>query len=150
MTDYSPSNETLGKTILLADDDTAVRVLVKNVLVNEGYVVVLARDGQGAVDLTNEVPVDLILLDVNMPDKNGWDIFEELTREHPVIPVIVATAGPNQLFTAVSAGASALLEKPLDIRILLETIKVLLDEPKEHRLARFVGQNTSFHHKLSH
>jgi PleD family two-component response regulator len=77
---FSPPNETLGKTILLADDDTALRVLVKNVLVNEGYRVVLARDGQSVFDLTNEVPVDLILLDVNMPDRNGWDRTSHLRK----------------------------------------------------------------------
>ena len=44
--------------------------------------------------------VDLVLLDLNMPVKNGWDTFEQLTREHPLISIIIVTARPNQLFTA--------------------------------------------------
>jgi len=56
-----------------------------------------------------------------MPVKNGWDTFEQLTREHPLIPVIIATARPNQLFTAINAGVGALLEKPMDIPMLLRT-----------------------------
>ena len=133
------------KTILLADDDSAVRVFVKNLLVNEGYMVVLAPTGQQALDLTDEVPVDLVVLDLNAPDKNGWDTFEEITRRHPGTPVIVTTAKPNQLFTAVCAGAGALLEKPVKAEVLLTTIEELLLEPAEQRLGRFIGLNKQFH-----
>ena len=82
-----------------------------------------------------------------MPVKNGWDTFDRLTAEHPLIPVIIVTARPNQLFTAVSAGAGALLEKPMDIPTLLRTMEKLLAETGEQRLARLVGKKTDFHYK---
>jgi DNA-binding response OmpR family regulator len=88
--------------------------------------------------------IDLVLLDLNMPRKNGWDTFERLSAEHPLVPVILITARPNQLFTAVGAGVGALLEKPLDIPILLETITRLLAESVETRLARIAGHDTAF------
>ena len=82
-----------------------------------------------------------------MPVKNGWDTFERLTAEHPLIPIIIATARPNQLFTALSAGAGALLEKPMDIPTLLQTMEKLLGETAEQCLARLAGKNTEFHYR---
>jgi DNA-binding NtrC family response regulator len=88
-----------------------------------------------------------VLLDLNMPVKNGWDTFEQFTREHPLIPVIIATARPNQFFTALSAGAGALLEKPMDIPTLLRTMEKLLAETAEQHLARLAGKQAGFHYQ---
>ncbi len=138
-----------GKRILLADDDPTVRDSLNDVLLSRGYSVIPAENGQQALALANESSVDLVLLDLNMPVKNGWDTFEQLTREHPLIPVIIATARPNQLFTALGAGAGALLEKPMDIPTLLRTMEKLLAETAEQRLARLAGQKAEFHYKPS-
>jgi DNA-binding response OmpR family regulator len=129
------------------DDDLTVRDSLNDVLLAEGYFVIPAEDGQQALDLANRSPVDLVLLDLNMPVKNGWDTFEQLTREHPLIPVIIATARPNQLFTALGAGVGALLEKPMDIPALLRTMEKLLAETSEQRLARLAGKQTKFHYQ---
>jgi DNA-binding response OmpR family regulator len=136
-----------GKRILLVDDDPTVRDSLNDVLVAEGYAVIPAENGQQAVDLANQLPVDLALLDLNMPIKNGWDTFERLTAEHPLLPIVIVTARPNQLFTALSAGAGALLEKPMDMPTLLRTMEQLLAETGEQRLARLVGKRTEFHYK---
>ena len=136
-----------GKRILLVDDDPTVRDSLNDVLQSEGYVVIPAENGQQALDLANKFPVDLVLLDLNMPIKNGWDTFEQLTREHPLIPIIIVTARPNQLFTAINAGVGALLEKPMDIPMLLHTMDRLLVETTEQRLARLAGIETEFHYK---
>ena len=143
----SPGTSRPGKRILLADDDPTVRDSLNDVLVAEGYSVVPAENGQQALDLANQLPVDLVLLDLNMPVKNGWETFEQLTREHPLLPIIIVTARPNQLFTALSAGAGALLQKPMDIPTLLQAMAKLLVETAEQRLARLVGKKTEFHYK---
>jgi DNA-binding response OmpR family regulator len=135
------------KRILLVDDDPTVRGSLNDVLMAEGYLVIPAENGQQALDLANQSPVDLVLLDLNMPVKNGWDTFERLTAEHPLIPIIIATARPNQLFTALGAGAGALLEKPMDIPTLLRAMEKLLAETAEQRLARLAGKETEFHFK---
>jgi DNA-binding response OmpR family regulator len=112
----------------------------------DGYQVATAENGQRALDIAASTPIDLVLLDLNLPVKNGWDTFERLTYEHPFVPVIIITARSNQLFPALSAGAGALMEKPLDFPKLLETISALLAEPAETRLARLAGKATSFHY----
>jgi CheY-like chemotaxis protein len=144
-----PSRESSrpAKRILLVDDDSTVRDSLNDVLVGEGYCVIPAENGQQALDLVEKSSVDLVLLDLNMPVKNGWDTFEQLTREHPLIPIIIATARPNQLFTALSAGAGALLEKPMEIPTLLRTTERLLAESAEQRLARLVGMKAEFHYQ---
>ena len=143
----SPRSSRPRRRILLVDDDPTVRDSLNDVLVAEGYFVIPAENGQQAIDLANKSSVDLVLLDLNMPIKNGWDTFEQLTREHPLIPIIIATARPNQLFTAVNAGVGALLEKPMDIPTLLRTMEKLLLETAEQRLTRLVGEKTEFHYK---
>jgi DNA-binding response OmpR family regulator len=87
-----------------------------------------------------------VILDLNMPGKSGWDTFERLTAEHPLLAVIIITARSNQLFTALGAGVGALLEKPLDFSKLLQTIHRLLAEPAESRLARMAGSPADFHY----
>jgi DNA-binding response OmpR family regulator len=132
------------KRILLVDDDPMVRDSLKDLLVGESYYVIPAENGAEALALAARWPIDLVVLDLNMPVKNGWDTFEQLTFEHPHIPIIIATARPNQLFTALGAGAGALLEKPMDIPTLLRTIKKLLIESGERHLARLAGKDTEF------
>lgn len=132
--------------ILLVDDDHTVREALRDVLAGEGYTVTSAENGRQALKLASTTPTDLVLLDLNLPEQNGWDTFERLTRENPLLPVIVITGRPNQLFTACNAGVGALLEKPLDIPILLKTIKTLLEEPADVRLARMAGHNAPFHY----
>ena len=134
------------RTILLVDDDTAVLESLTRVLVGEDYDVLPACDGQEALDLAGCNAVDVVLLDLNMPVKNGWDTFERLSHDHPLVPIIIVTARPNQLFLARAAGVGALIEKPLDIPILLQTIKDLLAEPAERRLARLAGKRVDFHY----
>ena len=138
------------KRILLVDDDAGVRGSLQDMLVAEDYLVVPANDGQQALELIASSSIDLVLLDLNMPRKNGWDTFERLSAEHPLVPVILITARPNQLFTAVGAGVGALLEKPLDIPHLLTTIGRLLTESSEVRLRRLARQESPFDYQPSH
>jgi DNA-binding response OmpR family regulator len=84
-----------------------------------------------------------------MPEKNGWDTFEKLTLKHPLVPVVIITARSNQLFTALNAGAAALMEKPLDFPKLLATIQDLLTEPIEAQQARIAGKMAAFHYQPS-
>ena len=142
----SPGSSGAGKCILLADDDSAVRDSLTDVFVAEGYLVIPAENGAQALSLAAGNKVDLVLLDLNMPVKNGWDTFEQLTAENPLLPVVIVTARPNQLFTALGAGVGALLEKPMDIPKLLRTVAALLAEPAESHLARMTGQRTDFHY----
>lgn len=145
----SPAGATSRRRILLVDDDAGVRGSLGNLLVSEGFLVIPAVDGLQALELIKTTAIDLVLLDLNMPRKNGWEAFERLSADYPLVPVIIVTARPNQLFTALGAGAGALLEKPLNIPTLLHTMEQLLAEPAETRLARLAGRATDFHYSAA-
>ena len=131
-------------TILITDDDPAIRTLIEHVLQADGYAVILAENGEEALRLAATEKVDLVLLDLTMPVKGGWETVECLTNKKPLLPVVIITARPDQFFTALSSGVGALLEKPLDCQRLLDVIERLLNESKYERLARMAGQPASF------
>ena len=128
------------------DDDPSVRTMLTRVLVGEGYRVRSAANGAAALQVANTAPPDLVLLYLKLPQENGWDIFGRLTRKWPLLPVVVITDRPNQLFTALAAGVGALVEKPLAIPRMLQTISRLLRESVETRLARVAGKVAQFHY----
>ena len=125
------------KRILLADDDGGVRLMLGRVLKSENYEVIYATSGrEAAAKFVAAVP-HLVLLDLNMPGKDGWEAFGIMCEKHPLVPVIVITARPHQLDHAMELGVDALVEKPLNLPLLLEAIKKLLAETETecaHRL----------------
>jgi two-component system response regulator MprA len=132
------------KEILVVDDDPSVRTMLKRVLAEEGYHVQSAANSAEALQASSTAPPDLVLLDVKLREENGWDVFRRLTRNWPLLPVVIITARPNQLFTALAAGVGALLEKPLHIPKMLRTISYLLRESVETRVARLAGKVAQF------
>jgi len=135
-----------NKRILVVDDDPSVREMLGRVLVGESYLVWSAGNGVEALEIAASIQIDLVLLDLNMPIKSGWDTFERLTADHPLLTVIIITARPNQLFTALGSGVGALLEKPFDFPKLLQTVSDLLAESTEIKLARMAGRPVQFHY----
>ena len=131
--------ETRKKCVLIVDDDAAVRQSVSKVLKGAGYAVAAASDGEEAVVQFVPGQIDLVLLDLNLPLRSGWDVFERVTTRYPFVPVIIITGMSNQYGTALAAGASALMEKPIDAPALLKTMDELLAEPTEARLRRMCG-----------
>jgi two-component system response regulator (stage 0 sporulation protein F) len=130
--------------ILLVDDDPAIRQILLHLLTEEGYLVLTAAHGEEALGLIQATRFDLVLLDLNMPVKGGWETYEQLSVLRPLLPVILITARPNQFFSAAASGVGALLEKPLDFVKLFSTITTLLEEPDEVRLARHHGRSAVF------
>jgi CheY-like chemotaxis protein len=136
----------MKKTVLVVDDDAAVRHSVRKVLEGAGYEVAAAADGEEAVVQFVPEQIDLVLLDLNLPLRSGWDVFERLTTRYPFVPVIIITGMPDQYRTALAAGTSALMEKPIDVPALLKTMDELLAEPKEARLRRMCGYQQDTKH----
>ena len=143
---FVPRLEFMKPRLLLVDDDPTVREMIGRVLTEVGYIVLLAANGQEALDFAAATEVDLVLLDLNMLVKSGWDTFEKLTAKDSLLPIVIITARSNQLFTALGSGVGALLEKPLDFPKLLLTISALLAESAESRLARIAGRPAEFHY----
>ena len=130
--------------ILLTDDDPAIRQILLRLLTEEGYSVLTATNGVEALELARVTKFDIALLDLNMPVKDGWETFKQLSTRQPELPIILITARPNQLFPALASGVVALLEKPLDLTKLFLTIHNFLEEPMETRLARSEGRPAVF------
>ena len=125
--------------ILVVDDDSQIRESLRKVLRAEGYEVVLAAEVQEGIEKYNAEPIDLLLLDLNLAGDNGWDLFERLTSHNPLLPIIIITGRASQEELAAGAGVGALMRKPLDVPVLLQTITDLLAESAETRLKRLVG-----------
>jgi DNA-binding response OmpR family regulator len=130
----------LHKRILVVDDDPSVREMLARVLTVEGYQAFPARDGNEALGIVSKQRIDLVLLDLNLPGQDGWEILSNLTVRQPTLPVIIVTARANQVFTALSAGVGALHEKPLNFHSLLQSISRILSESVEERLDRISGK----------
>jgi DNA-binding NtrC family response regulator len=129
----------MNKKVLVVDDDDSVRESLRKVLREADYDVVLAAGGlEGALRFDSE-PIDLLLLDLNLPNQSGWDLFEQLTSRHPFVPVVIITGMPDQYRTALAAGVGALFEKPVEVPALLKTMAELLAETNEQRLRRLCG-----------
>jgi two-component system nitrogen regulation response regulator NtrX len=123
--------------ILVVDDDTSVLAALAGVLRSEGYDVVHATDGEEALARVCDHPgVELVLLDPGMPRMTGWKVVDRLRFSMPLLPVVIITAEPNQFQRAWTAGVDALLEKPLDIALLLKTISDLRAQGTLERLTR--------------
>jgi len=134
--------------ILMADDDPddcmIVRDAFKEVAVGIDFTCVengielldyLKRQDKYAGESVPELP-HLILLDLNMPEKDGWESFHLMHAVDPMIPVIIITARPGQQAQAKRLGTHSLMEKPLNLPQLLETIRRALAETMEIRARR--------------
>jgi CheY-like chemotaxis protein len=131
----------MNQRILLVDDDDIVSQSLALALQSEGFVVECARSGREGVRRITAAPPDLVLLDLHMPGKDGWHAFDLMEKFQPLLPVIVITARSNQIARARAAGIDALMEKPLDLPLLLQTIRELLAETEAERVARLIRPN---------
>ena len=108
--------------ILLADDHTLVRAGLKSLLsLMPGIEVVAeAADGREAVELAGTQHPDIVLMDINMPELNGLDAAERITREHEGVRVIILSMFGNEQYVeqALRSGASGYLLKDADVREL--------------------------------
>lgn len=128
------------KHILVADDDAMVRGALAALLESEGYGVDEAGNGIETVSRAIEHSPDLVLLDLNMPQMDGWRAFVQLDRVTPLVPVIVITARPHQYKEAVRLGVDAFMEKPLNIPVLLWAINRLVRETPEQHVSRVTSR----------
>jgi len=102
-------------TILVADDEKEIRELLRLYLENAGYKVVEAEDGQGALDLLRSQEIDLCLLDIMMPKKDGYHVLQELRKESN-IPVVILSAkdADSEKILGLNLGADDYMSKPFN------------------------------------
>lgn len=122
----------MKKHILVVDDDSSVRSSLRKILTEAGYEVSVAENGEAAGNEFGKA--DLLILDLNLPIQDGWDVLGFVNSEHPLLPVIVITGLADQLDETTIPGAAAFMEKPLEAPQLLQTIEHLLSLTPAERM----------------
>lgn len=114
--------------ILVVDDETRMRKLVKDFLVKNNYEVVEAEDGEKAVDIFfNSKDISLIILDVMMPKMDGWQVCKEI-RAYSKVPIIMLTAKSDEKdeLMGFEYGVDEYISKPFSPKILVARVEAIL------------------------
>ncbi|MBP2111920.1 response regulator transcription factor [Paenibacillus silagei] len=138
----------MSKTILIVEDEDILREIMKDYLLEEGYRVIEAIDGKQAVSLFQEHEVDLILLDIMLPELDGWSVCRRI-RKTSNVPIIILTARSDEDDTLLGfeLGADDYVTKPYRPLILLARAKRLLESrhTHEHESDTVSGGGISIH-----
>ncbi len=121
----------MGRRILVAEDEALAAMAIEDELRREGYEVLLAPDGQAALDAARNWLPDLLLTDLRMPRLDGIGLIRALRGLAPDLPVVVMTgyapAGGAEAFRKPGEGPVALFPKPLDMDAVLAELRRLLE-----------------------
>lgn len=125
--------------IMVVEDDKNAGRLMKTVLEQNGYSVVLASDGQDALDVMDRVKIDLIILDLMLPVMNGYEFLDTIRSQGCDVPVMIVTAKqlPVERKIGFRLGTDDFMVKPVDEEELVLRIKALLRRARisnEHKL----------------
>lgn len=117
----------MGKKILVVDDDANIREVLKLYLEFEGFTVSLAGDGDSALDIFRQVKPDVVILDLMMPGKTGYEVCQVLRRESNA-PVLMLTArdGVEDKLAGFRFGADDYVVKPFDPLEVVARVRALL------------------------
>lgn len=114
--------------VLFVDDDTELQALVPKILEYEGFETVVKKNGVECLEYLEYATPDIIILDVMMPEKNGWDTLKEIRKEHSTLPVIILSAKGDSFdrVLGLELGADDYVAKPFDDRELVARIRTRL------------------------
>lgn len=114
--------------ILIVEDDTGLQKYLKELLLNNQYSVHVSPDGVSALNTINNVPPDLVILDLGLPNLSGESVLSEVRKKYPQLPIIVLTAkdSPNDIVHGLNIGADDYMAKPFIADELIARIKARL------------------------
>lgn len=123
----------MKKTILIVEDEDILREIMKDYLLDEGYKVLEAADGNESLAIFEEYEVHLIILDIMLPELDGWSVCKRI-RKSSNVPIIMLTARSDEDDTLLGfeLGADDYVTKPYRPPILLARVKRLLDSRHSH------------------
>ena len=120
----------MSKRILYIEDNPENRMLMRRVLVAEGYLMEEAVDGQSGMEKAAESPPDLILMDINLPEIDGYEVTARLKQLPNMqgVPIIAVTANvmKGDREKTLAAGCDGYIQKPIDIDLLPSQIESFL------------------------
>ncbi len=129
----------MSKRVLIVDDEEVIRKFLKIHLAKLGYEVKEAADGEQAIEQLGIDDFDLLICDILMPKKNGWEVMKEVksnpkTRNLPVI-ILTAKNEDSDMFKGYDLGANYYMTKPFTKAQLFYGLKLMFDEiPEEKRV----------------
>lgn len=123
--------------ILLVEDERGISKIMKSYLENDGYNVFQAFDGKSALDIFENEDIDLILLDLMIPEISGEDLIKEI-RNKSNVPVIMVTAKVNEddIINGLKLGADDYVTKPFSPKELMQRIKTVLRRIEKYSIPR--------------
>jgi DNA-binding response OmpR family regulator len=124
---------TAKSKVLLAEDDLSLGYVIKDNLVDAGYDVVLCADGQAAIEKFGKESFDICLLDVMMPNKDGFEVAKKIRQQSDLIPILLITAKSleEDRIHGFECGADDYIVKPFSMQELLLRIDVFLRRTKK-------------------
>lgn len=119
-------------TVLTVDDDDKMRKLLKVNLQTDGIEVREANTGNECLRLVRDEPIDLVLLDLDLPDGSGWDVLATMrsTPEMSTMPVIVLSATPPERGKLRQLRPEDYVQKPFDARDLTDRVRKVLKQER--------------------
>jgi CheY-like chemotaxis protein len=128
-----PKNEEtfIMPKVLIIDDDSTLRRVLKGMLEEEGHEVTEAADGRSGLTILGAQPTDLVVTDIIMPEKEGWNDIVELRKKYPGVKILaISEGGKSQIKLNVmltkNLGTHRVLKKPLKKKQLLDAVGELL------------------------
>jgi len=120
--DFAPN----PRSILVVEDNSNLREALVAVLDNAGYEVFQASNGNAAIAEMRQRPIALLITDLVMPEKEGFETMRQFIREFPRMPIIAISGRPDYLPVAKALGAAVVLEKPIAFADLLQAVRNLI------------------------
>jgi DNA-binding NtrC family response regulator len=120
--------------ILLIEDDENVRTVLFLTLAHHGHTVIEARNGREGLELFRSASIDLVITDIVMPEKEGFEVLMKIRRKNPALKIIAISGGglhnaAHYLHTAKLLGAAKVLAKPFSNETLMAAVNELLELP---------------------
>ena len=120
--------------ILIVDDDDITRGVMKRILNTGDHTIFEANNGREAVQIVPTLPIDLVITDIFMPERDGLDVIAELRKTRPSVKVLAYSGGgvrrdSDVLSLAKELGAHAAIQKPFSVSDLLSAVDDLLARP---------------------
>ena len=124
-----PGTPQTAKRVLVVEDEEVVRGLVRQMLVGEGYEVLVAQDGEEAIELAGSNTFDVLLTDLTMPKVGGREVAERLRESQPALKVVYMSGYAEDLPPGALPPATSFLGKPFTFAELTETVHALITAP---------------------
>jgi len=121
------------KKILVADDEMSIRLLYSEELKEEGYEVYMASNGREALEVVEKIPLDLVILDIKMPEMDGIEALRQIKEKRPDLPVVLSTAYGEYRQDFATWASDEYLVKSSDLEDLKAVVRRHLKEQSEER-----------------